>query len=135
ALPIYPEKGLLPVIMDYPKNLFTLLKSSHRVEALETISWMNPGHILANQDEGYRNRWSSLVSDLWIVFLHIVLPEKYLSRLPTVAHSWGDFTANAAKGVANRRSYTQDRMMLLKNFLDLVQPANTPVVYFLHVML
>jgi Sulfatase len=131
----YPEKGRLPVIMDYPKNLFTLLKSSHRVEAFETISWMNPGQILANQDEGYHTRWSSLVSDLWVLYLHIVLPEKYLSKLPPVAHSWGDFTTNAAKGAANRRSYAQDPVMLLKNFLDVVQSANTPAVYFLHVML
>ncbi len=131
----YPEKGRLPVIMDYPKNLFTLLRSSHHIEAFETISWMNPGHVLANQDEGYRTRWSSLGSDLWIVFLNIVVPEKYLSKLPPVGHSWGDFAANAAKGRANRASYAGDRVMLLKSFLDVVQPANTPVVYFLHVML
>lgn len=131
----YPEKGRLPVIMDYPKNLFTLLKSSHHVEAFETISWMNPGHILANQDEGFRSRWSSLVSDLWVLYLHIVLPEKYLSKLPPVAQSWGDFAANAAKGRANRASYSGDRVMLLKKFLDVVQPSNTPAVYFLHVMM
>ena len=130
----YPEQGRLPVIMDYPKNLFTLLKNSHRVEALETISWLNP-IIIVNENEGSRSRWLSLVSDLKIVYLHIILPEKYWTNLPPVAQSWGDFAANAAKGRQNRRSYSQDPVMLLKNFLDVIQPSNKPVVYFLHVML
>jgi len=131
----YPEQGRLPVIMDYPKNLFTLLKNSHRLETFESISWMNPGHILVNEGESYRSRWRSLLSDLWIVYLHIVVPERYWFNLPPVAQSWGDFAANAAKGRANRASYAQDRVMLLKNFLDVVQPSDQPVVYFLHVML
>jgi hypothetical protein len=131
----YPEQGRLPVIMDYPKNLFTLLKNSHRLETFESISWMNPGQILVNEGESYRSRWRSLVSDLWIVYLHIVLPEKYWFNLPPVAQSWGDFATHAAKGRANRASYAQDRVMLLKDFLDVVKPSNEPVVYFLHVML
>jgi Sulfatase len=131
----YPQKGRLPVLMDYPKNLFTLLKNSHRLVTFETVSWLNPGHILANEGEGYRSRWRSLVSDLWIVYLHVIVPEKYLFNVPPVAQSWGDFAANAAKGTANRRSYAKDRVMLLKDFLDVVQPSNTPAVYFLHVIL
>jgi hypothetical protein len=131
----YPERGRLPVIMDYPKNLFTLLRNSHHLEIFETISWMNPGQLLANEGEGYRSRWRSLVSDLWIVYLHIIVPEKYLVDLPPVAQSWGDFGANATKGVKNRRSYSHDPVMLIKNFLDVVQPSDKPVVYFLHVML
>ncbi|HEY7162119.1 MAG TPA: hypothetical protein VH815_12715, partial [Acidobacteriota bacterium] len=131
----YPGPGRLPVIMDYPQNLFTLLKNSHHLETFESISWLNPGHILVNEDEGYRSRWRSLFSDLWIVYLHIVLPEKYWFNLPPVQLSWGNFAAHSGKKRTNRSSYTQDPMMLLKDFLDVVQRSNKPPVYFLHVML
>jgi hypothetical protein len=131
----YPKKDALPVLMDYPKNLFTLLNNSHKLEAFEALSWLNPGNILANEAEGYRGRWRALVSDLWIVYLHIILPEKYLSDLPPVAQSWGNFAANAVQVAQNQRSYTRDRVSLLNDFFDIVQPSKTPVVYFLHVRL
>jgi hypothetical protein len=131
----YPKKDALPVLRDYPENLFTLLKNSHKLEVFETLSLLNPGNILANEGEGYSARWRSLVSDLWIVYLQIVLPERYLSNLPPVAQSWGDFSANAARVIKNQRSYSQDRVMLLKSFFNAAKPSKEPVVYFLHVML
>ncbi len=132
---LHPEKGRLPVLMDYPKNLFSLLEKSHRLEVFESLTWMSPEGIVSSEGQELVARWQSLISDLWLVYLHIILPERYLQNLPPVAQSWGDFAANAAKGAADRRSYAMEPTILLNKFLSAIQPSEKPALYFLHVML
>jgi hypothetical protein len=131
----YPEKGSLPTLNDYPQNLFTLLRNSHHMEIFESVTWLNPETTQTAESESNHAGWNSYVSDLWLVYLHIILPEKFLFNLPPVAQAWGDFEVNSPKGVQQRESYKKNPEIVADQFLRLIKPSQKPVLYFLHVIL
>jgi hypothetical protein len=131
----YPEKGSLPTLNDYPQNLFTLLKSSHQLEIFESVTWLNPETSQTNKVGENHAGWKSYFSDLWLVYLHIILPEKFLFNLPPVAQAWGDFEVNSPKGVEQRESFKKNPEIVADEFLKLIKPSDKPVLYFLHVIL
>lgn len=96
----------------------------------------------------------SLLSDISIVYLHILLPEDQKSALPSLQARWRDFAGSPAllsqaeerqipaqvwealqDSLIARVSMHIDRPQVFSNFLRAIQPTQQPTLYYLHSLL
>ena len=81
-----PDRTVLPALANYPDNLFTWLRNSHRLNVSESTTHLRPdgpGH------NGFH--WQSLrqfLVDVSVIYLHLVLPERLTYRLPDIRYGW-----------------------------------------------
>jgi len=83
--------GQVPNLADHPHNLFTLLGESYRLRVHETVTYLCPKRYCPRRRDSVARRFSSLVSDLRIAFLHRVLPDSLAKGLPSLADRWSGF--------------------------------------------
>ena len=132
---LYPVPGQsrLPTLSDHPRSLFTLLSRSHELNIHENISQLAPGDVPPRD-----LRLDSLLSDLKIMYLHLLLPVDLAASLPPVTESWKDF---AASPEAEPRRWTDfdadwtDRGKKFHQFVESIHPSPRPGLHFLHSML
>ncbi len=135
---IRPTLGRLPVADDYPGNLFTLFGSRYRVVATEPITRLCPDTVCQGNRPSLLTWLRASLSDVVIVYLHIVLPDAIADRLPPVTRNWKDFAANdtwMGRWEAHRGS---DRERLVTDFVRAIGPTaedGRPPFYFLHLLL
>jgi hypothetical protein len=140
--PSDPER--LPIAVDHPNNLFSLLGHSHRMNVWETFTglWTQPGAEDDRSRLGFGERMRALAGDLLVVYGHIVLPETFAARLPSVEANWGGFDAthqdlgDNLRGLRNQRfgfdlAYA-DRPALIRAFIESIDASEEPTLHFLH---
>ncbi|MPZ51306.1 MAG: sulfatase-like hydrolase/transferase [Acidimicrobiia bacterium] len=91
-----PDTGLLPTTSDHPESLFSALRASHDVGAIEPITALCP--ISVCDDRSRSNRWGvweSFAYDLSVILAHIALPEALSGSLPPIDQTWGGFVAES----------------------------------------
>jgi sulfatase-like protein len=125
----FVSRDELPVLRDHPDNLFTLLERAYRMNVHETLTRLCPTrscprHTSTDDTSG---RVESLVSDVSVVYGHIVLPQRLAERLPSISTTWGDFRGAELDG----RALTQENAF--DDFVDSIGPAARPTLNFLHV--
>ena len=141
----YPEPARLPHAIDHPHNLFTLLAGTHNLNALGTLTQFCPAHLCPQVRLPLWQRLSLLLSDLTLVYLHLILPRDLRSGLPSIAHKWNGFGADSVPGDPNatqlrhvrRRvmgSYSDRRRQGL-DFVTAIEATDRPSLYFLHLLL
>ncbi len=89
-----PDPTKLPVASEYPRNLFTLLGGSYRLVVLESLTRLCPPSLcreVAPETQVVAGEAGSLASDTGVVYLHLVLPDRYVRRVPPIDDSWGNF--------------------------------------------
>ncbi len=97
----------------------------------------------------------ALLSDISIVYLHILLPDDQKSGLPSLQARWQDFAGGPAllsssEGgqvpahvwkaledslLAQVNVHNTDRPQVFSNFLRAIQPTQNPTLYYLHSLL
>ena len=81
-----PDRTVLPALADYPDNLFTWLRNSHRLNVSESTTHLRPdgpGH------NGFHwQRLRQFLVDVSVIYLHLVLPERLTYRLPDIRYGW-----------------------------------------------
>jgi sulfatase-like protein len=93
-----PSYDELPTAGDHPRNLFTLLggPGGYRMNVTETSTDLCPQRLCpdqrASRSAPFGERIGDLVSDLGVVFGHLLLPDSWAQRLPAVDHTFGDFS-------------------------------------------
>ena len=130
---LYPVPGQdrLPTLSDHKRSLFTLLSRSHELNIHENISQLAPGGVSVRD-----LRLSSLLSDLKVLYLHLLLPVDLAASLPPVTESWKDFA-----GSPQPRRWTDfdadwaERGPKFRRFVESIQPSERPGLHFLHSML
>ena len=142
----YPSPGRLPTLEDNPRNLFTWLGGTHRMEVFETVSHLCPDDLLVEGTAGppLEERMRSLLSDLSIVYLHTVLPEMWTRNLPAVTRTWGAFMPPEAlwEGLwkaKNRHELIQktqfwERPRLFREFVASIDSTQEPTLFFLNLL-
>ncbi len=126
----YPKAGLLPEFSDHPQNLFTLLQHSHMFNVMEvmtrlcTIPQCSMLHILPHLP--LRERVDTLRHDLEVVYGHIVLPEHFVSHLPSIHGTWGNFIG---------RHGAHESHAVFREFVDAIVLTEQPGLHVLHVLL
>lgn len=136
----YPEPFRLPLIQDHPQNLFRLLAGTYDFKVSEPHSQLCPESLCEGGKTPFPTRVRSLLSDLRIVYLHILLPPSLTTGLPSVTQNWQDFVdeprPSRKKNVASRRMvWAKDRSAEFASFLQEIEPSGRPTLYFLHSLL
>jgi hypothetical protein len=75
---------------------------------------------------GSLERIDFLLSDLSVVYLHILLPSDLTTGLPAIMHDWKDF---------KRKVRRSDRLWQFSQFIDSIDSARKPTMYFLDICL
>ena len=132
----------IPTHADYPNTLFTLLGGSDRFEVIENGTQLSPG---TEVRQNLRQRMKSLLSDLTIVYAHVLLPSDLTSGFPAVDRSWNNFESGTAEpgqpdstGPQSLRDFvhdTDDRAGKFYEFIDSIRFDDSPALFFLHSML
>jgi hypothetical protein len=140
-----PETDDLPLYLDHPDNLFTLLGGGYRLRVMESQTHLCPDDLCDEGREPLAERVGSLLSDLSVVYGHLILPESMSARLPSITSSWRDFGAEDGPVVRLQRGPSEPggraadyigRDGEVQAFVDgLEAPGRRPMLAFLHTLL
>ena len=137
----YPRLGppSLPTAANYPQTLFTLLESSYHLEVFEDMTRLFSGTVTR---EKWTKRMGDLISDLSVVYAHVLLPDDLTQDLPQVTRTWKNFAGQEpdpaenqisnAKTIKDFESGSADRAAQFQEFIDSIRPPGPPTLYFLH---
>lgn len=133
---MYPQKGLLPIYPDHPKNLFIMLCSDYFLNVFEAVTQLCPAELCQDRDH-VENGFSHIALfsiDLFMVYSHMMFPSDYEKKLPSVSQNWGGFIQGSfvpsfrkkfeAKQVGMKDSYDQ--------FVVSLRKTSQPSLYFIH---
>lgn len=137
----------LPIVAEHPRNLFTLLSGHYRIDATETATALCPETacpVLNTSDK--RESVRQPLRDIAIVYAHIVTPEPWSSRLPSISGGWTGFGRDravdddglaSAKAKARLSSQTDwsRRAADFDAFVRRIEPGDTPQLWYLHTLL
>lgn len=149
----YPMEGLLPTAQDYPLTLFTLLGSSYEMRVLESGTLLCPDSLCGQNSSspGLTERFLLPLSDMAVVYGHVLLPADLAAGLPSITDRWGGFVT--VPGVADPQSdqgtdsevdfrelllsgtWETDRARLFAEYVASIEPSSGPVLYYIHLML
>jgi hypothetical protein len=136
-----PAPRKLPLYSEYPHNLFTLLGKSYRLRVVESLTHLCPRSLCRDTQppgtQAVSAAVGSLASDVGVVYLHLLLPQPYESRLPAISDSWGDFGGHE-RAEPVRRSESGGVEACGRNvcaFTRLLGADRRPTLYFLHSLL
>ena len=147
----YPIPNRLPNVAGYPHNIFTLLGGTYAFRAHGTITELCPHELCTQLREPWGIRMQALLSDVSIVYLHILLPEDQKSGLPSLQARWKDFRHGPGQADERRGSAEAwkslgaammaklhvrgNRLQVFHNFLGSIQPTQQPSLFYLHSLL
>lgn len=137
-----PHRKLLPIYSDHPNNIFTLLGKSYRVRAVESLTHLCPASICREvkgaSPQAVQHTNGSLASDASIVYLHLVLPEPYADRIPSISDSWGNFGKSEPQEPRASTSRSGPLLPCARNvcrFASSFRSGGKPTLYVLHSLL
>jgi hypothetical protein len=88
----YPTAAnAVPTLQYYPVNLFTMLAPNYDVFASFRFRQLCPPRTCHDNSATRADTVASLLSDLGLVWLHIVVPPTLAEALPPVTDDWADF--------------------------------------------
>ena len=128
----YPDEvNDLPTLQYFPINLFTMLAPHYSISASLRFQKLCPPRTCQDNSSTRADTVGSLVSDLGLVWLHIVLPQTLADQLPPVTEDWAEFGA-ARETQAGEAPDTRDGEFA--QFVSSIdgQPAR---LHFIHSML
>lgn len=121
----YPRPKDAPVAAAYPRNLFTVLGGTYRLNVFENQTHLCPSRLCRGSSAGsFGGQLTSLAEDASVVYLHRVLPGRLASRLPSVSESWGDFLGRS-----------DDEPARFDRFLSSLRPTARPSLWMVHLLL
>jgi hypothetical protein len=153
---IYPDKPRLPTAAGYPHNIFTLLGGSYDLIVDDPNTQLCPERLCGKgaergKHENLKERISSLLLDLSVVYLHIVFPSDLSAGLPVVTRSWKGFMADdrlKPEKHAEQKSLTTplkqdfwlnyvtgERPRQLVRFIKSIDYSEQPALYYLHIVI
>ncbi len=134
----------LPLFLDHPENLFTLLGGAYDLNVHESQTHLCPSELCDPEREPLPERVGSLLSDLSVVYGHLVLPETLADELPSISTAWRDFGGDGspeallqegAEQPGGRPAAYTERDAEVQEFVDSLAPSERPTLSFLHVLL
>jgi Sulfatase len=130
------EEGSLPTFAQHPRNLFTLLGDSYRLNVSEEATYLCPPRLCPDSAQpGLGERMRSLSEDLGVVYAHMVLPSALEDELPSVSEGWGDFNGGDAAEAALEMLGDNGRPGRFEDWLRSIRPSSQPALNFKHVLL
>ena len=119
-----PDRAILPTLAEHPKNLFSWLRNSHRLNVFESTTRLCPES--QESSPGHLRKMFLLLVDLSVVYLHLVLPENLTSGLPDVRHGWT---------LPKPRGWSDNPINQFEAFLEALPKDGKPSLNFIHVQI
>ena len=130
----YPtEPNAVPTRRYFPNNLFTMLSDDYRMTVFGQFLQLCPANS-CTYDLEVHDSLGALVTDLGIVFLHIISPSAIAARLPPILGDWTDFAVRRAFRTEEGRRRRNDRISEFDRFLATIKPDREGQLYFLHTL-
>jgi hypothetical protein len=85
------ERGMSPSSVDHPDNLFTLVGDEYEMHVIEWVADLCPEDLCPDYAGRAPARFSSLLADVGVVYLHLTLPAPARESLPNIDNSWKGF--------------------------------------------
>lgn len=133
-----PKPGALPIFADHPQNLFTFLGGSYRLNVVEALTHLCPPKLCKKKTRttqqlgaGDSDETGSLASDTGIVYLHLLLPNPYVSHVPPISNTWGNFGGHE-QAEAEAPTYCGRNICRLASQIT---AERKPALYFVHSLL
>jgi hypothetical protein len=82
-----PGQQTLPLASNYPVNLFTLLSTSHEVNAFETFTHICPAQLC----NPMKPDWRLVAEDTAVIYAHVIAPDVLKGALPPIDNKWVGF--------------------------------------------
>ncbi len=116
-----PEPGRTahPTRADYPDNLFTWLRNSHRINVFESTTHLRPTP--PGRESANAQSLSRLLVDVFLIYLHFVLPEDLVYGIPDIRYGW-----------AWRLGHPVQQF---EAFLESIPGPDEPGLHFIHVQI
>jgi hypothetical protein len=133
-----PKQSELPIFADHRQNIFTFLGGSYRLAVVEALTHLCPPKLCNKQarktqqfDSSANDDTGSLASDAGIVYLHLLLPKPYVSHVPPISNTWGNFggseqTEQGAQPYCGRN---------ICKLASLISADRKPTLYMVHSLL
>jgi len=137
----YPDRRLATAA-DHPHNLFTLLGGTYNLQVFETVTRLCPDQLCdsSRSHASFSERMESLLSDVSIVYRHILLPPYFTALLPPIEGHWKDFATHSngtEKDIKVKpgKWETKDQASLFETYIESIHFTQQPTLFFLHVQL
>jgi len=123
----------------YPDNLFALLDVTHHLSAFEAVTRLSP-RPAPERLAGQRPKvLGPILSDLFVVYRHLITPDPWLGRVPVVEENWGGFAQldqRPKKAVRARGAEPGDpRGQRFERFVESIARREESQFYFHHTLL
>jgi hypothetical protein len=143
----YPQLEKKPAVAaQYPKTLFSLLAPYYEMNITETQTRL---YSEGKREGSAEERATSLYADLFMIYLHVVLPKRYAEELPAVDRTWKDFdSADLLEEATSTLSMeitvgsehgdqrvVTDRASEFRRFIASIGRGSRPGFHFLHTLL
>ncbi len=120
------NREFLPILDNYPNNLFLWLGGSHRLNVFESTSALCPPAWVGKKTAPWR-RIRRVLRGLLIVYLHRTLPVGLTSQLPDIRHGW--------TVPEHERPRKSPPVRQFESFLAAISDAPAPSLNFIHVQM
>ncbi len=128
----YANAGAVPVPLDYPNTLFTLLQNSYSMQATEFATQLFPEKLKDPHSKSSSNI-AEIISDLSIIYGHVVLPSALSRNLPSIQNNWGNFKVR--QNQIRSPNHRNGRRKTFDDFLSSLESENKPILRYLHILL
>ncbi len=149
----YPVDGLLPTSADYPDTLLSLLGATYDLKVFESFTSLCPEKLCGPPRADFVGRAGAIFSDLYIVYLRLLLPADLTAGLPSTAGTWRDFGARGGGGDDETHGRASGKTSAgdhpegttaafwpgtagqFDHFLDALRTGRDSTLYMIHLML
>lgn len=138
----YPKENFLPTNSYYPNNIFNILKYNYHFVADEPYSNMCPKNLCISSQSNNIDKKSIILSDLFLVYKYMVLPENKKNELPFNNDKWNNFNNKNTLLSNNLESNQKNtvlrysiRDVMFHSFLDIIESNENYNLYFHHIEL
>lgn len=129
----YSAYGKLPLAVEFPTNIFTLLASSHEIRAHEAITRLCPRSICGSgwdAGEGRKTLWADTTTVLVRSLLADDLADFFV---PETNDRWAGFNDETSPSeTGNSQLLMGDDRVGFEAFLDELETAQVPRFYYMH---
>jgi hypothetical protein len=132
-----PKQGALPIFADHLRTSSPFGRS-YRLNVVEALTHLCPPKLCKKKTRATQqlgaddsDETGSLASDTGIVYLHLLLPNPYVSHVPPISNTWGNFGGDERAEVKAPEYCGRNICRLASQ----ITAERKPALYFVHSLL
>lgn len=134
------ETNIGVTVANQPVNLFTVLRHHYAYNVVEAVSKLCPDALCPRVGSGFYIRIKALLLDMTAIYLHRVVPDRWIPSLPAVTDNWSGFLAERQvffpEGWLDHAGAQTviDRPGFFNQFTSSIHKGDKPILNFMHIL-